>query len=156
MSEMRLDIYIHTTDNEDDPVKASGIDVKDKTLAKPKTEVESNNFFAKNTKSIKLATAGVSGLALSAVKYHLGNVYTRQGDSHKQDKLNEAMGIGAKAAGVGIAFAAGGIVGGAIALAAWGLDIAKRVDEYNYNAKIEQINLGATRARAGASMNRSR
>lgn len=145
-----LDINLNISDTTTDSAEDT---VKDKVSSATDSAESKASKMTSDAKKLKL---GVKALAISGLKYHLSTVYTRQGDTYRQQQVDYAMGVGLKAVGVGTAFAFGGPIAGGLAIATWGLDVIKRVDTYNYEAKIDDIGLEQSRRRAGASINRSR
>ncbi|MBR2334438.1 MAG: hypothetical protein IKA59_03755 [Clostridia bacterium] len=101
---------------------------------------------------------GASALVAGAFKWQLSLVGRNQGNSLTQEKINSAMSIAGQVGGIVAGFATGGPLGGALAIAGVGLSYAKDVEQYNYEAKWENVGLSLARERAGTSsaVNRSR
>lgn len=78
------------------------------------------------------------------------------GSQHAQEVANAAMKIAGQIGGTAMAFAAGGPVGGFLAMAGVALSYAREADQAVYDKNIENINRSLLRERAGASFNRSR
>ena len=80
------------------------------------------------------------------------------GSSLVQEKIDAAMSIATQGIGIATAFVAGGPVAGIAATAMAGMNLIKQVEQYNYNARWENIGLNLSRERLGSSaaVNRSR
>lgn len=78
------------------------------------------------------------------------------GSSLAQQKTNAAMNMLGEVAGVGAAFATGGVVGAAAAAGAIAFSYITDAEQRLYEKRWENIGLVYARERAGASMNRSR
>lgn len=78
------------------------------------------------------------------------------GSQFAQDKANAVMKIVGQVGGTAMAFAAGGPVGGFLALAGVALSYAREGEQASYDKSVEDINRRLLRERAGASFNRSR
>lgn len=105
-----------------------------------------------------IKTLGASALVAGAFKWQLSLVGRNQGASIVQEKINSAMSVAGMLGGIGAGFAAGGAIGGMLAIAGVGLSLAKDIEQYNYNARWENIGLSLAKERAGSSsaVNRSR
>lgn len=78
------------------------------------------------------------------------------GSEAAQQRANAGMTIAGQVGGIVMGFAAGGAVGGLLAIAATGLSYLKEIDQSNYDRKWENIDLRLQRERGGVSLNRSR
>lgn len=140
------------------------IDFSAKTPQTPGGEEQPNNPTTPKSQddgfnpSKLIKTLGSSALVAGTFKWQLSLVGRNQGASIVQDKINSAMSIAGMLGGIGAGFASGGPVGGMLAIAGVGLSIAKDVEQYNYNARWENIGLSLAKERAGSSsaVNRSR
>ena len=110
-----------------------------------------------DTKSL-VKKIGASALVAGTFKWGVSLVGRNQGNSLAQEKINGAMSLAGMVGGVALGFKAGGVLGGALAIAGVGLSLAKDMEQYNYDARWQNIGLSLARERAGTSsaVNRSR
>ena len=102
----------------------------------------------------KVSAAGA--LALSAFKWQASLVGRNTGNSDLQQKIDASITLATQGIGIITAFAVGGPVGGALAIAATGLSYAKEIEANTYARRWDNIAIGEYRYRAGPSLNRSR
>lgn len=110
-----------------------------------------------DTKSL-VKKIGASALVAGTFKWGVSLVGRNQGNSLTQEKINGAMSLAGMVGGVALGFKAGGVLGGALAIAGVGLSLAKDIEQYNYDARWQNVGLSLARERAGTSsaVNRSR
>ena len=110
-----------------------------------------------DTKSL-VKKIGASALVAGTFKWGVSLVGRNQGNSLTQEKINGAMSLAGMVGGVALGFKAGGVLGGALAIAGVGLSLAKDIEQYNYDLRWQNIGLSLARERAGTSsaVNRSR
>lgn len=133
------------------PEKDDKVDTGEST--KDNTQVD-DGF---DTKSL-VKKIGASALVAGTFKWGVSLVGRNQGNSLTQEKINGAMSLAGMVGGVALGFKAGGVLGGALAIAGVGLSLAKDMEQYNYDARWQNIGLSLARERAGTSsaVNRSR
>lgn len=133
------------------PKKDDKVDTGERT--KENTQVD-DGF---DTKSL-VKKIGASALVAGTFKWGVSLVGRNQGNSLTQEKINGAMSLAGMVGGVALGFKAGGVLGGALAIAGVGLSLAKDIEQYNYDARWQNIGLSLARERAGTSsaVNRSR
>lgn len=124
----------------------------------PDEAENANNKTATDKDSLKMfAKKGAAvGLAISLFKWQASLVGRNTGNSDIQDKIDASITLATQGIGVIGAFAVGGPVAGAIALASVGISYARQAEANNYSKSWENIALGVSRLRAGPSFNRSR
>ena len=110
-----------------------------------------------DTKSL-VKKIGASALVAGAFKWQVSLVGRNQGNALVQEKINGAMSLAGMVGGIALGFKAGGVLGGALAIAGVGLSLAKDIEQYNYDARWQNVGLSLARERAGTSsaVNRSR
>ena len=110
-----------------------------------------------DTKSL-VKKIGASALVAGTFKWGVSLVGRNQGNSLTQEKINGAMSLAGMVGGVALGFKAGGVLGGALAIAGVGLSLAKDIEQYNYDLRWQNVGLSLARERAGTSsaVNRSR
>lgn len=145
--EYRIVVDFNTKDTKPD----KKVDTGEETA---ETKVAEDGF---NTKSL-VKKIGASALVAGAFQWQVSLVGRNQGNSLTQEKINGAMSLAGMIGGVAMGFKAGGVLGGALAIAGVGLSLAKNVEQYNYDARWQNIGLSLSRERAGTSsaVNRSR
>lgn len=133
------------------PKKDDKVDTGEST--KENTQVD-DGF---DTKSL-VKKIGASALVAGTFKWGVSLVGRNQGNSLTQEKINGAMSLAGMVGGVALGFKAGGVLGGALAIAGVGLSLAKDIEQYNYDARWQNVGLSLARERAGTSsaVNRSR
>lgn len=110
-----------------------------------------------DTKSL-VKKIGASALVAGTFKWQVSLIGRNQGNALVQEKINGAMSLAGMVGGVALGFKAGGVIGGALAIAGVGLSLAKDIEQYNYDARWQNVGLSLARERAGTSsaVNRSR
>ena len=101
----------------------------------------------------------VIGTAIAeTIQWQVSLIGRNQGSSLMQEKINAGLQIAGTVGAIGIAFAKGGVVAGTAALAGVAIKLGKDIEQYNYNARWENIGLSLSRERLGSSaaVNRSR
>lgn len=133
------------------PKKDDKVDTGEST--KDNTQVD-DGF---DTKSL-VKKIGASALVAGTFKWGVSLVGRNQGNALVQEKINGAMSLAGMVGGVALGFKAGGVLGGALAIAGVGLSLAKDMEQYNYDARWQNVGLSLARERAGTSsaVNRSR
>ena len=146
------EIYIHTGGNS---LKGS----ENKKSADPTAqEVTTEDNTATNQIWSFFKKTIVMGVAAQTVKWQVSLVGRNHGSALMQEKINAGLQIAGTIGAIGIAFAKGGIIGGTAAVAGLGIKFVKDIEQYDYNARWENIGLSLARERLGSSaaVNRSR
>lgn len=124
-----------------------------------KGEEAGNDFsfgeFVKGAKAFAQAIPGAS-LVKQSFDWGISLIGRETGSQDAQEKANAVMKIIGQVGGTVMAFAAGGPVGGILAMASTALSYGREAEQKNYERSIENINLRLLRERGGPSLNRSR
>lgn len=126
----------------------------------PKTDdpVDNNDGFGAMLLGVRSFAKAIPGANLikQGFDWQVSLIGRNTGSQVAQDKANAVMKIVGQVGGTAMAFAAGGPVGGFLAMAGIALSYAREAEQTNYDRNMENINRTLLRERAGASFNRSR
>lgn len=116
-----------------------------------------NNQLINRTKRFFKQTV-IMGEAVAVAKWQVSLVGRNMGSSLAQEKIDAGIQIGTTIATLAYATATGGPLAGLAVASAVGIKMMKDVEQYNYNARWENIELNLSRERLGtnAAINRSR
>lgn len=119
---------------------------------------DKDNSFGALLMGVKTFAKAIPGANLIKQSFDWGVslIGRNTGSQIAQDKANAAMKIVAQVGGTAMAFAAGGPVGGFLAMAGMALSYVREAEQANYDKEMENIHRSLLRERAGASFNRSR
>ena len=131
-----------------------------KKRAAEREEEEQQKFsqsLSQETKAF-FKTVAIGTVVAQTAQWQVSLVGRNQGSSLVQEKINAGLQIAGTIGAIGIAFAKGGIIGGTAAVAGLGIKFVKDIEQYDYNARWENIGLSLARERLGSSaaVNRSR
>lgn len=112
---------------------------------------------AKDTQKF-FKTVIVGTVVVGTAKWQASLVGRNMGSSLVQEKIDAGLQIATTVGGFVAAAATGNYVAAAAIAVGTGLNMIKQVEQYNYNARWENINLSLSRERLGSSaaINRSR
>jgi len=152
MAEHRYSCVLDFGETNDEPRKKKSEEEK-----AAEEEAKFEQSLAKQTKSF-FKKVVVGTVVAETVQWQVSLIGRNQGSSLMQEKINAGIQIATTVGAIGIAFAKGGVFAGTAALAGVGIKLAKDVEQYQYNARWENIGLSLSRERLGSSaaVNRSR
>ena len=119
---------------------------------------DNNNSFGSLLVGVNSFAKAIPGanLVKQTFDWQVSLIGRNMGSQIAQDKANAVMKIVGQVGGTVMAFAAGGPVGGLLAMAGVAMSYAREAEQASYDKSIEDINRRLLRERAGASFNRSR
>lgn len=125
---------------------------------KPDNPADNDNSFGAMLLGVKSFAKAIPGANLikQGFEWQVSLIGRNTGSQHAQDVANSVMKVVGQIGGTAMAFAAGGPVGGFLAMAGVALSYAREAEQTNYDRNVENINRRLLRERAGASFNRSR
>lgn len=88
-------------------------------------------------------------LAQKATGNAISNIGLITGNYALQQQVEQTIGVASRLAGIGMAFAMGGVAGGVMAVAGTAIDMANQVYVYNKERGFANINASHLRERAG-------